>query len=95
MTKLGADERLAGPKDVVLRPVIVRIDTAVRLYGFSRSDLYRRSIAGEIELLKCNGRTVIRVVDLDRLVDALPRLHPRQARPEAPAVELEYNNTPA
>lgn len=70
------DVRLPTPADVVLAPVLVRLDTAVRLYGFSRSDLYRRSAAGEIVLLKCNGRTVVRVADLERLVSSLPRLHP-------------------
>jgi hypothetical protein len=60
-----------------LAPEFLRINEAVRLFPFSRSDLYRRSQLGEITILRLGSRRVIRRAELEALVAALPRLHPQ------------------
>jgi hypothetical protein len=62
-----------------LAPEFLRINEAVRLFPFSRSDLYRRSLLGEITILKLGSRRVIRRAELEALVATLPRLHPQPA----------------
>jgi len=70
--------------DVQLRPLALRLDAAVRLSGLSRSEIYRRAREGELPLLKIGNRTLVRVADLERILDSLPHLHPASARsPEA------------
>jgi hypothetical protein len=58
-------------------PAWLRIETAVREYPFSRASLYRLSAQGRIEILKLGSRSIIRRADLERLLEGLPRLHPR------------------
>ena len=60
-----------------LMPEFLRINEATRLYPFSRSDLYRRSQLGLITIWKLGSRRVVRRAELEALVAALPRLHPR------------------
>jgi hypothetical protein len=62
-----------------LAPEFLRINEAVRLFPFSRSDLYRRSQLGEITILKLGSRRVVRRTELEALVAELPRLHPHPA----------------
>jgi hypothetical protein len=57
-------------------PEYMRLDAVLKHYPFSRSDLYRRSAAGELEILKLGSRSVIRRSELERLLRNLPRLHP-------------------
>jgi hypothetical protein len=62
-------QELAGE----LPPMAISLDQAIRVSGFSRSELYRRLRSGEIVGLK-NGRTLlIDVQSLQQCVASLPR----------------------
>jgi hypothetical protein len=57
---------------------VLRIDYVQWEYpGLSRSQLYKLSARGEIEILKIGKRAVVRRSDIERLLDTAPRLHPR------------------
>jgi hypothetical protein len=53
-------------------PLAVRLDQAVQISGFSRSDLYRRAARGEIVFLKCGARILVEYQSLKGAVAALP-----------------------
>jgi hypothetical protein len=76
-------DRLATPNDVPIKPFALRLNTAERVFGLSRSDWYRRAARGEIELLKCNGRTMVLYDDAVRIVRGLPRLKFVRRQPPA------------
>jgi hypothetical protein len=64
----------------VLPAPVLAIDHVQWEYpGLSRNQLYKLSARGEIEILKVGKRAVVRRSDIERLLDAAPRLHPRQA----------------
>lgn len=48
-----------------LEPVTATFPTVTRIYGLSRSELYRRLAGGEIRAVK-NGKTVLIVVETVR-----------------------------
>jgi hypothetical protein len=53
-------------------PLAVRLAEAVRISGFSRSDLYRRAARGEIIFRKAGGRVLVEYAGLKAAVLALP-----------------------
>lgn len=64
----------------ILPAPVLQIDHVQWEYpGLSRSQLYKLSARGEIAILKVGKRAVVRRSDIERLLDAAPRLHPRQA----------------
>jgi hypothetical protein len=67
------------------RLLTMRLNTAVRLTGLSRSYFYRRArTVGDLRLIKAGNKTLVRLSDLERVLDSLPLLHPAPARsPEA------------
>jgi hypothetical protein len=61
-------------KDAVdIEPLVVRLADAIRISGFSRSDLYRRATRGEIVFRKCGRCTLVEYASLKAAVAALPR----------------------
>ena len=63
----------------VVAPVLSVGDVRREYPGFSRSRLYKLSSEGLIEILKIGNRSVVRRRDIEQLLDAAPRLHPRTA----------------
>jgi hypothetical protein len=62
----------------ILPAPVLQVDHVQWEYpGFSRSQLYKLSARGEIEILKVGKRAVVRRCDIERLLDDAPRLHPR------------------
>jgi hypothetical protein len=53
-------------------PLAVRLAEAVRISGFSRSDLYRRAARGEIIFRKAGGRILVEYAGLKAAIMALP-----------------------
>lgn len=51
-----------------LAPITIRISTAVRISGISRSRIYELIQAGEIEIVKVGRATLIRYDSLQRLL---------------------------
>lgn len=54
------------------------IPEAVKASGFTRTRLYEMHAAGQLPMKKAGRRTIIRAVDLDAAIEALPDL-PRRA----------------
>src|SRR4051812_38732656 len=79
--RMASSAYASTQSDVSLRPLAVRIDVATRMTGLSRSDLYRRARDGELPLLKVGSGTLVRIADLERVIDNLPRAPARS--PEA------------
>jgi hypothetical protein len=53
-------------------PLGVTLAEAIRISGFSRSELYRRAARGEIIFRKCNARVIVDYATLKAAVAALP-----------------------
>ena len=53
--------------DQGLAPITVRMATAVRLTGLSRSRIYQLIQAGDIEIVKVGRATLVRYESLQRL----------------------------
>jgi hypothetical protein len=60
-----------------LAPVLAVDHVQWEYPGLSRSRLYQLSAKGEIEILKLGKRAVVRRSEIERLLNAAPRLHPR------------------
>jgi hypothetical protein len=56
-----------------IEPIAVRLADAIRISGFSRSDLYRRASRGEIIFLKCGSRVLVEYASLKAAIAGLPR----------------------
>ncbi|HET7881187.1 MAG TPA: hypothetical protein VFL55_09905 [Acetobacteraceae bacterium] len=69
----GADMLLSTASHWSGEPIALRMREAVRISGFSRSEIYRRAARGQIVLLKCGSRTLIEYRSLHRAVLSLPR----------------------
>jgi len=59
-------------------PLTVTVRDAGRLTGLSKSELYRRLAAGELEARKAGARTLIMWSSLVAMCDALPTAHFRR-----------------
>jgi hypothetical protein len=55
-----------------IQPLTVTIPDAVRISGLSRSEIYRRLGAGDIEARKSGSRTLIIWPSLKAYIDGLP-----------------------
>ena len=55
-----------------IEPLAIRLAEAIRISGFSRSDLYRRAARGEIIFRKAGGRVLVEYAGLKAAVLALP-----------------------
>jgi hypothetical protein len=53
-------------------PILVRLNEAIRISGFSRSDLYRRASRGEIVFRKCGKSVLVDYASLKAAIDGLP-----------------------
>ena len=62
---------LAAP--VTIEPILVRLSDAIRLSGFSRSDLYRRASRGQIIFRKCGSRVLVDFASLKAAIAELPQ----------------------
>lgn len=56
-----------------VQPVLLSIGEAARLLGIGRSTLYGLLNDGDLSGLKIGGRTLISRLDLEALVESLPR----------------------
>ena len=70
----------AAPAAPTPDPLAVRLPEAVRISGFSRSEIYRRAGRGEIVLLKCGKSTLVDMASLRAAVTSLPRAAIRPPR---------------
>lgn len=69
---------IAMPSAPDLRPRMVTLTVATKLYGLSRSEWYRRHDRGDITLRKNGSRTMVLTEEVEALINRLPRL-PRRA----------------
>jgi hypothetical protein len=58
--------------DLLIEPIAVTIPQAVRISGLSRSEIYRRLAAGDIEAIKSGTRTLILLDSIKRYLASLP-----------------------
>jgi hypothetical protein len=58
--------------DLVIEPIAVTIPQAVRISGLSRSEIYRRLAAGDIDAIKSGTRALILVDSIKRYLASLP-----------------------
>jgi hypothetical protein len=64
-------------------PWAIPIMEAVRLSGLSRSEIYKRMAAGQIEAIKSGSRTLVLMPSLKAHVASLPRAEFRTSRAAA------------
>lgn len=62
-----------------LTPIAVSIDDACAISGLKRTKLYEEIKSGRLVSRKSGTRTLIRVVDLQAFIDALPVSRAEQA----------------
>jgi hypothetical protein len=55
----------------------MHLETVCREYPLSRAKLFRLSAEGRLPIFKLGRRSVLRRSDVERLLETLPRLHPR------------------
>jgi hypothetical protein len=55
-----------------IEPLGIPLAEAIRISGFSRSELYRRASRGEIVFRKCNARVLVEYASLKAAFEALP-----------------------
>lgn len=60
----------SAPPATDLRPISVRVPTAVQLTGISRSKLYELIKSGDLQIIKIGSVTLIPVDNLQRFIDA-------------------------
>ena len=58
--------------DQIIEPIAVTIQEAIRICGLSRSEIYRRLAAGDIEAIKSGTRTLILLDSIKRYLASLP-----------------------
>jgi hypothetical protein len=56
-----------------LEPALLTIPNAVSYSGLSRSEIYRRLAAGDIEAVKAGSRTLVSMASLRSYIQKLPR----------------------
>ena len=56
-----------------VEPITTTIEGAEHMTGWSRSEVYRRLVAGDIEAVKSGGRTLPVVASIRACINALPR----------------------
>ena len=61
-----------APSVRVMEPLAVSVTEACRISGLSRSELYRRMAAGQIEARKSGARTLVLVASLKAHLASLP-----------------------
>ena len=54
----------------------MHLEAVCREYPLSRAKLFRLSAEGRLPIFKLGRRSVLRRSDVERLLEALPRLHP-------------------
>jgi hypothetical protein len=57
-----------------MEPILVRLNDALQLSGFSRSYLYRRASRKEIIFFKCGSRVLVDFASLKAAIENLPRV---------------------
>lgn len=62
-------------------PINVSVAEAVRISGLSRSEVYRRLAAKDLEAVKCGKRTLITMDSLRNYLAKLPKATFRPGRP--------------
>lgn len=55
--------------DIQIRPIALTVNEAIQYLRLSRSNLYRMFKRGDIRPVKIGGRTLLRRVDLDAMLD--------------------------
>ena len=58
--------------DRTIEPIAVTLPDAIRISGLSRSEIYRRLAAGDIDAIKSGTRTLILVDSIKRYLASLP-----------------------
>ncbi len=69
--------------------ITTSIADGCRRVGVSRATFYRQAAQGRIPILKLGTRSLVRLSDLQRLVDELPTLRQSQEAPNAPSRGLQ------
>lgn len=64
-----------------IEPLAVSIADAVRMSGLSRSEIYRRAAAGDLEVVKNRGRSLVIVASIKEYIAQLPRAVLRSPKP--------------
>jgi hypothetical protein len=77
-------ELLAASESRGFRPIALTIPNATRVSGLSRSEIYRRLAAGDLEAVKAGARTLILWQSLEALLKTLPRARFRGSRSTRP-----------
>src|SRR4051812_44035094 len=77
-----------------IEPLLVTVDEAIRLSGFSRSELYRRLASGELEARKIGRSVRIITESLRRLVASLPKAQFRARAKSTRAPKLTLGPKP-
>jgi excisionase family DNA binding protein len=52
-------------------PIAVSIDTAAKMIGLGRTSFYKLLASGEINSVRCGGRVLIAVSELNALIERL------------------------
>ncbi len=58
--------------DRTIEPIAVTIPDAIRISGLSRSEIYRRLAASDLEAIKSGTRTLILMDSIKRYLASLP-----------------------
>lgn len=59
-----------APASSAIKPVYVRVGQVQNVFGFSKSHLYRLVDRGEIRLRKFGSITLVKVEEVEALIDA-------------------------
>ncbi|OUI86600.1 hypothetical protein HC62_04045 [Acetobacter tropicalis] len=60
-------------------PLLVSVSSAPRVFGMSRSYIYKLAKRGEIDLVKMGGATMIRTESMHAYINSLPPMKPGQS----------------
>jgi hypothetical protein len=73
MGMTGEERRMLKGGGATIEPLAVSIADAVRLSGLSRSEIYRRGAAGDLDIVKSGGRSLVIVASIKDYIARLPR----------------------
>lgn len=60
-------------------PLLVSVSSAPRVFGMSRSYIYKLAKRGEIDLVKMGGATMIKTESMQAYINSLPPMNPGQS----------------
>ena len=72
MGLIQEERRALSGAGLAMEPLAVSIADAVKISGLSRSEIYRRGAAGDIEIVKNGSRSLVVVASIRRFLASLP-----------------------